>query len=86
MMNCYTWTIDLSCFPVKQRHQLEVEWTKYSDLYEIIHPSLYLIFFVFAHWSGMRDRSIIFHREFILSKTRSYDLDLDFPSRGGENL
>ena len=40
--------MDRSCFPVKQRHQLEVEWTKYSDLYEIIHPSLCLIFFVFA--------------------------------------
>ena len=44
-MNCYTWTIDSSCFAVKQRHQLEVGWTKYSDLYEIIHPSLYLFFF-----------------------------------------
>ena len=85
-MNCYTWTIDSSCFAVKQRHQLEVGWTKYSDFYEIIHPSLYLIFLKFADWSGMRERSIIVHKEFILPKTRSYDLDLDFPSRGGENL
>ena len=34
-------------------------WTKYSDLYEFVHPSLDLIFFVFTHWSGMRERSFV---------------------------
>ena len=29
----------------KQRHQLEARWTKYSELYEIVHPSLVLISF-----------------------------------------
>ena len=34
--------------------------TKYSDLYEIVHPSLTRPhFFVFAHWSVMWERSII---------------------------
>ena len=41
----------------KQRHQVEARVDKYSDLYEIAHPNLDLIFFMFAHWSGMRERS-----------------------------
>ena len=34
-----------------QRHQLDAWVDKYSDLYEIVYPSLVSHFFKFAHWS-----------------------------------
>ena len=35
--------IDLSRIPVNKGTNSRLEWTKYSDLYEIVHPSLVLI-------------------------------------------
>ena len=35
--------IDLSCIPVNKGTNSRLEWTKYSDLYETVHPSLVLI-------------------------------------------
>ena len=40
---CQTVTIDLSRIPVNKRTNARLRWTKYSDLYEIVHPSLVLI-------------------------------------------
>ena len=36
--------IDLSHIPVNKCTNSRLEWTKYSDLFEIVHPSLVLIF------------------------------------------
>ena len=36
-------TIDLSCISVNKGTNSRLGWTKYSDLYEIVHPSLVLI-------------------------------------------
>ena len=77
-------TVDLSCFPVNKGTNSRLGWAKYSDLCEIIHPSLYLIFLCLL--TGAKCEKGLFHKEFISSKTRRYDLDLDFRSRGGENL
>ena len=42
--------------------------SKYSDLYEIVNPSLNLTF-LFAHWCGMRERSRIqFNSHYFSSK------------------
>ena len=49
--------IDLSRIPVNKGTNSRLGWTKYSDLYEIVHPSLVLIS-LFAHWNVMRKRSI----------------------------
>ena len=49
--------IDLFHIPLNKGIKSRLRWTKYSDLYEIVHPSLDLIFFMFAHWRGMRERS-----------------------------
>ena len=35
--------IDLSRIPVNKGTNSRLRWTKYSDLYEIIHPSLDLV-------------------------------------------
>ena len=51
------YTIDLSRIPVNKGTNSRLGWTKYNDLYEIIHPSLVLIS-LFAHWSVMRERFI----------------------------
>ena len=37
------YTIDLSRIPVNKGTNSRFEWAKYSDLYEIVHPSLVLI-------------------------------------------
>ena len=49
-LNLCSLAIDLSCIPVKKGFKSRLGWTKYSDLYENVHPSLVLIF-LFAHWS-----------------------------------
>ena len=54
LLKCPT---DLFCIPVNKGIKSRLGCTKYGDLYEIVHPSLDLIFFKFAHWSGMRERS-----------------------------
>ena len=51
------YTIDLSRIHVNKGTNSRLGWTKYNDLYEIIHPSLVLIS-LFAHWSVMRERFI----------------------------
>ena len=56
-LNLCSLAIDLSRIPVHKGFKSRLGWTKYSDLYEIVQPSLVLIF-LFAHWSGMRERSI----------------------------
>ena len=38
-------TIDLSRIPVNKGINSRLGWTKYSDFYEIVHPSLVLISF-----------------------------------------
>ena len=51
--------IDLSRIPVKKGIKSRVRWTKQSDLYEIVHPSLVLIFLcLLTGGSGMRERPI----------------------------
>ena len=51
--------IDLSRIPVKKGIKSRVGWTKHSDLYEIVHPSLVLIFLcLLTGGSGMRERPI----------------------------
>jgi len=42
-MNCLTLPIDLSRIPVNKGTNSRLGWTKYSDLYEIVYPSLVLI-------------------------------------------
>ena len=49
--------IDLSRIPVNKGTNSRLGWTRYSDFYEIVHPSL-VLFFVHAHWSIMQERSI----------------------------
>ena len=49
--------IDLFHIPVNNGIKSRLGWTNNSDLYEIVHPSLDFIFSMFAHWSGMRERS-----------------------------
>ena len=49
--------IDFFHIPVNNGIKSRLGWTNYSDLYEIVHPSLDFIFSMFAHWSGMRERS-----------------------------
>ena len=39
----HTKSIDLSYIPVNKRTNSRLGWTTYSDLYEIVHPSLVLI-------------------------------------------
>ena len=56
-LNLCSLAIDPSRIPVHKGFKSRLGWTKYSDLYEIVQPSLVLIF-LFAHWSGMRERSI----------------------------
>ena len=50
--------VDLSRIPVNKGIKSRHGWTKYSDLYEIVHPSLNLIFFMFGYWCGMWERSV----------------------------
>ena len=49
--------IDLSRIPVNKGTNLRLGWTKYSDLYEIVHPSLVLISLCFLI-GGKQERSI----------------------------
>ena len=49
--------IDLSLIPVNKGTNSRLGWTRYSDFYEIVHPSL-VLFFMHAHWSIMQERSI----------------------------
>ena len=49
--------IDLCHIPVNEGIKSRLRWTTHSDLYEIVHPSLDLTF-MFAHWSGMQERSV----------------------------
>ena len=55
---CQTGTIDPSNIPVNKRTNARLWWTKYSDLYEIVHREPRPHFFLFAHWSVMWERSI----------------------------
>ena len=51
--------IDLSRIPVNKGIKSRLWWTKHSDLYEIVHPNLDLIFLcLLTGGSGMRERSI----------------------------
>ena len=36
--------LDLSRIPVNKKTNSRLGWTKYSDLYEIVHPSLVLFY------------------------------------------
>ena len=56
-LNLCSLAIDLSRIPVNKGFKSRLGWIKYSDLNEIIHPRLVLMF-LFAHWRGMRERSI----------------------------
>ena len=50
--------VDLSHISVNKGIKSRHGWTKYSDLYEIVHPSLNLIFFMFGYWCGRWERSV----------------------------
>ena len=50
--------IDLSRIPVNKGTSSRFWWTKYSDLYEIVHREPRPHFFMFTHWSVMWERSI----------------------------
>ena len=53
--------IDLFRVPVNKGTNPRLGWTNYSDLYEIVHPNLVLISFLFVHMRGIRERSIRAH-------------------------
>ena len=42
--------IDLPRVPVNKGTNPRLGWTKYSDLYEIVHPKLFLIYFCLLTW------------------------------------
>ena len=46
--------IDLPRVPVNKGSNLRLGWTTYSDLYEIVHPSLVLISFCLLTWEEYR--------------------------------
>ena len=46
--------IDLPRIPVNKDTNPRLGWTKYSDLYEIVHPSLVLIYFCLLTWEEHR--------------------------------
>ena len=47
--------MDLSRIPVNKGTNSRLRWTKYSDLYEIVHPSLVLISLCFLTEAVMRE-------------------------------
>ena len=54
----FFYTIDFSRISENKGTNLRLGWTKYSDLYEIVHPQPRPHFFMFAHWSVKRERFI----------------------------